>query len=99
MRIVDLLGRGQSGAVPISHLISLTGMDNRTVRRMIEAERRQGIPILSDNCRGYFLPADEDEIAACVRSLRRRAGKIMRTARAIENAGKGVITDVHGVSD
>ncbi len=87
LRVSDLLGRGQTAAVPLRHLVSVTGWDGRTVRRMIEAERRQGIPILSDNCRGYYLPADEDEIAACVGSLRRRADEIRKTAAAIEQGG------------
>ena len=61
-------------------------MDGRTVRLMIERERRAGTPICADNLSGYYLPATEDERAACVRSMRHRAGEIMRTARAIEQA-------------
>ena len=99
LRISDLLGRGQTAAVPLRHLVNVTGWDGRTVRRMIEQERRQGTPILSDNVSGYFLPQDETEIMLCVRSLRKRAKEIVRTAQAIENAGEGVLTDVHGVSD
>lgn len=53
---------------------------------MIETERRQGIPILSDNVRGYFLPGNSAERDRCVRSLRRRAGEIEATAAAIEHA-------------
>ena len=83
----DLLGRGQSEAVPLRHLVDITGWDGRTIRKMIERERRHGTPILCDNKAGYFLPADKDEVSACVKSLRRRAGEIMRTARAIERGG------------
>lgn len=89
MTVADLLGRGQDAAVPLRHLVAVTGWDGRTVRKMIERERRQGVPILSDNCRGYYLPADDTEIAACVGSLRRRAGEIEKTAAAIERAGQG----------
>ena len=87
LRISDILGRGQTEALPLRHLVEVTGWDGRTVRRMIERERRQGTPILCDNKAGYFLPADEQEVTACVKSLRRRAGEIMRTARAIEQGG------------
>ena len=83
-RVADLLGHGQSAAVPLRLLVSITGLEARAIRRRIEMERRQGIQILSDNKSGYFLPAEEREVTACVGSLRRRAGEILRTARAIE---------------
>ena len=85
-KVSDLLGRGQENAVSRRHLEKLTELDGRTVRRMIERERREGVPILADNATGYYLPATEHEKAACVRSMRHRAGEIMRTARAIERA-------------
>ena len=88
-KIADLLGRGQAAAVPLAYLVAMTGMDGRTVRKMIERERRQGVPILSNNRSGYYLPGEDGEIASCVKSLRRRAGEIFKTARAIERAGKG----------
>ena len=68
------------------HLEKLTGLSGREVRRQIERERRRGIPILSDNMSGYFLPSSEDEKARCVRSMKGRAREILRTARAIEGA-------------
>ena len=86
-KIVDLLSYGQENAVPRRHLEKLTGLDGRTVRLMIERERREGVPILADNATGYYLPATEHERAACVRSMRHRAVEIMRTARAIERGG------------
>ena len=64
--------------------MALTGLSDRELRLMIEAERRKGTPILSDNIHGYFLPGDSAERDRCVRSLRRRAGEIMETAAAIE---------------
>ena len=85
-KVSDLLGRGQENAVSRRHLEKLTGLDGRTVRLMIEQERRSGTPICADNLTGYYLPANPDEKAACVRSMRHRAGEIMRTARAIERA-------------
>ena len=51
---------------------------------MIEQERRAGVPVLSDNSRGYYLPESDQETVACVRSLRHRAGEILRTAAALE---------------
>ena len=85
-RIADLLHPGAGNAIPRRDLIALPGLSDRELRQMIEAERRKGTPILSDNIRGYFLPGDSAERDRCVRSLRRRAGEIMETAAAIEQA-------------
>lgn len=85
-KVSDLLNRGQENAVPLRHLKKLLEVDGRTVRLMIERERRAGIPICADNATGYYLPSTADEKAACVRSMRHRAGEIMKTARAIEQA-------------
>lgn len=86
LRIADLLLPGAENAVPRRDLMALTGCTDRELRRQIESERRQGIPILSDCLHGYFLPGDEAERDRCVKSLRRRAGEIIETAAAIEEA-------------
>lgn len=83
-RIADLLLPGAENAVSRRDLMSLTGLTDRELRLRIETERRQGIPILADCVHGYFLPGDSAERDRCVRSLRRRAKEIERTADAIE---------------
>ena len=85
--ISGLLGCGAENAVPLRHLERITALPGREVRRIIEGERRRGVPVLSDNRRGYYLPGSREERAACVRSLRHRAEEILKTARAIEKAG------------
>lgn len=86
LKISSLLSHGAENGVTLRHLEKLTDLPGREVRRQIERERRRGIPILSDNMSGYFLPSSEDEKARCVRSMRGRAREILRTARAIEEA-------------
>lgn len=86
IKISAFLSHGQENAIPRRELEKLTGMDGRTVRLMIEQERRAGTPICTNNLTGYYLPATEEERTACVRSMRHRAGEIMKTARAIEQA-------------
>ena len=83
-RVADLLLHGAENAISRRDLMSMTGMSDRELRLKIEAERRQGVPILSDNVHGYFLPGDKSERDRCVRSLRSRAKEIERTATAIE---------------
>ena len=85
-KVSNFLSHGRENAVPLRHLKKLLEVDGRTVRLMIERERRAGIPICADNATGYYLPSTADEKAACVRSMRHRAGEIMKTARAIERA-------------
>ena len=82
--ISGLLSIGRENAVSRRELEAMTGLDGRTVRLLIERERRAGVPILADNATGYFLPATEDEKAAFVRSMRHRAGEILKTASVIE---------------
>lgn len=82
--IAVLLGVGAENGITRRELERLTGLDGRSVRLLIERERREGVPILADNASGYFLPASEDERAACVRSMRHRAAEILITARAVE---------------
>ena len=86
IKISAFLSHGQENAIPRRELEKLTGMDGRTVRLMIEQERRGGTPICTNNLTGYYLPATEEEKTTCVRSLRHRAEEIMKTARAIERA-------------
>ena len=86
IKIAAFLNHGQENAIPRRELEKLTGMDGRTVRLMIQQERLSGMPICADNLTGYYLPATEEERTTCVRSMRHRAGEIMRTARAIERA-------------
>ena len=78
--IADLLLPGRENAIPRRELERLTGLDGRTVRLMIERERREGRPILADNA----IPATEYERAAFVRH---RAAEILAAARAIERGG------------
>ena len=85
-KVSELLNRGRENAVPLRHLKKLMETDGRTVRLMIQQERLSGMPICADNLTGYYLPANEAEKAAFVRSMRHRAGEIMNTAKAIEQA-------------
>lgn len=86
IKISDFLSAGQENAVPLRHLKTVTGLDGRTVRLMIQRERLAGFPILADNQTGYYLPATQEEKQRCVHSMRHRAEEIKRAALAIEAA-------------
>ena len=82
-----LTGAGQG--LHLRDLVRITHLSEREVRQMIQAERLRGIPILSNNQDGYFLPGNEAERDAFVRSMRHRADEIHRAAEAVEKAGLG----------
>lgn len=88
IQIADFLGHGQENAVPLKHLTQLTGLRSRDLRRRIELERRSGALILSDNQHGYYLADTPAEAKNFVRSMRHRAGEILRTALAVESAAE-----------
>ena len=86
--ISRLLSHGRENAIPIRHLTAMTKFDGRTVRAMIAAERLAGVPILSDNSTGYYLPGDDAEKVQFIRSMKHRAKEIERAAEAIEKSGR-----------
>lgn len=83
-RIADLLHPGAENAIPRRESIALTGFTDRELRRMIEAERRRGVPILSNCVGGYYLPADDTERKRFVNSMLHRAMEIAAVAAAVE---------------
>ena len=85
--ISSLLMHGQENGLHLSDLTKMTGRTEREVRMMIHSERRRGVPILSNNRDGYFLPGSDAERAQCVKSLRHRANEILKAAMSIETAG------------
>ena len=84
--ISSLLMHGQENGLHLSDLTKMTGRTEREVRMMIHSERRRGVPILSNNRDGYYLPGSDAERAQCVKSLRHRANEILKSASAIERA-------------
>ena len=75
---------GRENGLHLQDLVRITNLTEREVRQQIHRERRQHVPIISDCKNGYFLPGNPQERAACVRSLRHRAGQILAAAKAIE---------------
>lgn len=87
-RVSGLLHPGAENAIPRRDLMVLSGCTDRELRRLIETERRQGIPILSDNQHGYWLSDSPAEIRKFSRSMRRRAAEIRLTAMCVEKSAE-----------
>ena len=84
--IAQFLLVGAEQGLHLRDLARITRLSEREVRQMIQAERLRGVPILSNNQDGYFLPSNEEEKAAFVRSMRHRANEIHKAAEAVEKA-------------
>jgi hypothetical protein len=86
LHISDLLHPGAENGVKLTELAALTNLDEREVRRRIQAERKAGKLILSDCLHGYFLPENSSDVQRFARSMSRRAAEIASIARAAEVA-------------
>lgn len=86
LQFSELLHVGAENALTLRELVQLTGEDERSIRRRIQAERKAGKLILSDNQNGYFLPENPADVQRFARSMSRRAAEIARIARAAEGA-------------
>ena len=80
-RILPYIGIGSQNAISRRELIRVSGIPDRAMRFEIEALRRSGCVILSDN-NGYFLPSDEHEIEAYIRREESRAKSTFLTLKA-----------------
>lgn len=87
-KIERLLSHGAENAVPLKHLVKLTGQPARQVRLMIQTERLRGVPILADNQNGYYLPEAQEDVEMFYRSMLHRAAEITRVATAVKLRGR-----------
>lgn len=83
--VSDLLHEGSENGMTLTELVQLTGEDERSIRRRIQAERKAGKLILADNKSGYFLPASEYEVRRFIRSMSNRAHEIMTVTCVAED--------------
>ena len=77
--------------MPMKHIRQMVDLPGREIRKQIQAERLQHIPILANNRTGYYLAGTELERERFVRSMKHRAVEIIRVANAIEKSGPNPI--------
>lgn len=87
-KVSDWLPSGAENAVSAKTLAAVLGVGNvRAVSRLVERERRNGIPVCATTGgegRGYFLAASPGELKRYLDSLNRRIGEVCRTRNACE---------------
>lgn len=87
MNLYALIPIGPENAVPKADLVSIVGVDERTLRNMVHQERRAGRIILTDcSTGGYFRPDNTNQTVRFIRSMRHRAAETNRIADAVERA-------------
>lgn len=84
--ISDLLHAGAENALTLRELVQLTGEDERSIRRRIQQERKDGKLIMADCQHGYFLPDGESDVRRFISSMSNRAKEITAVSRAAEDA-------------
>lgn len=83
--ISDLLHEGAENGTTLAELVQLTGEDERSIRRRIQAERKAGKLILADCKNGYFLPTSTLDIQRFISSMSRRSREIAAISHAAED--------------
>jgi hypothetical protein len=84
MNILDYIPKGKENAVTREALCICTGLDDRTVRKLIELARDGGAPILSSSRYvGYWLSDDITEIKAFLSETDRRCRSLSRRAQGL----------------
>lgn len=83
--VSDLLHEGAENGMTLTELVQLTREDERSIRRRIQAERKDGKLILSDCKSGYFLPTSTLDIQRFISSMSRRSREIAAISHAAED--------------
>lgn len=89
-KVSDWLPIGAENAISARTLAEVLGLnDIRSVSRLIELERRAGVPICATTGgegRGYFLPSSPGELERYVKALNRRVREIKKTHDAVNES-------------
>ena len=92
LELSHVLPCGRENAVTGRKLVRLLGFRSiRELTQLIERERRAGAPICASNdivSPGYYIAADERELAAYISSLDRRVKNIRLTRRYLKTTLK-----------
>lgn len=81
--ILNNIKPGRENSISRDKLVSMTGIDDRTIRDTIADLRASGVPIISNTHKGgYYLPANADEAQEYIESMESRAKKTFVSIKA-----------------
>lgn len=87
MNICDFLRTGKENAITRNELVTLLGLPDRTVRKLIQEARDRGEVILNaQDGAGYYMSNDVGELERQYRTNRNRALSILRQQKHIRRA-------------
>ena len=75
---------GRENGIHLQELEKITGLDNRALRKVIEAIRRNGVCVCSDE-NGYYLPANVDELERYIKRVSKTARSTFFTLQTARN--------------
>ena len=85
--VYDLLSIGEQNAQSATELARALHCSRREISKMVEAERRNGLPICAtsnSSTPGYYIPADRETMQGYCQSLLHRIRAIAQTRSACE---------------
>ena len=86
-KFLQLIPYGKRNALSMRELSVRSGNDLRTTRKMVEAARKEGVPLCSDcgkNGGGYYFPINVSEALPCRQQMRARISSGVQSLKAIE---------------
>lgn len=86
-KFLEFIPYGKDNSISMEEISVRTGKDLRTTRKLVEAARKEGLPLRSDcgkNGDGYYFPIDVSEALPCRRQMRARISSGVQSLKAIE---------------
>lgn len=86
-KFLDFIPYGKSNSLSMRELSVRSGNDLRTTRKLVEAARKEGIPLCSDCGKrggGYYFPSNVAEALPCRQQMRARVSSCTQSLEAIE---------------
>lgn len=86
-KFLDFIPYGKSNSLSMRELSVRSGNDLRTTRKLVEAARKEGVPLCSDcgkNGGGYYFPINVSEALPCRQQMRARVSSCAQSLNAIE---------------
>lgn len=93
-KFLEFIPYGKRDSLSMRELSVRSGNDLRTTRKLVEAARKEGIPLCSDCGKrggGYYFPSNVAEALPCRQQMRARVSSCTQSLEAIEKyiAGNG----------
>ncbi len=86
-KFLEFIPYGKDNSISMEEISVRTGKDLRTTRKLVEAARKEGVPLCSDcgkNGGGYYFPINVSEALPCRKQMKARLSSCTQSLNAIE---------------